>query len=105
MDLYSCELPHVEKLNRKAIGEMVSGYMQRDRQAGREWSLGYVDVEWVVQQSDAHKHKCGVCKEVMNLTNKPQSPLNYTVDRIDNSLPHLKFNCCLMCHNCNISKH
>jgi hypothetical protein len=105
LDLYYCDLPNPETLNRVYIQDLVNGYKQQDTRAQREWKTGFVDVDWVLQQSDKQKHKCGRCKEVMNITNEPGSPLNFTVDRNDNALPHLKFNCCLMCHKCNISKH
>ena len=63
----------------------------------------YVDNAWVLNQSKKQCHRCSRCFEVMNLNNK-NDDLDWTIDRVDNSLAHEKGNCTLMCLKCNITK-
>jgi hypothetical protein len=61
----------------------------------------YIDEEWVREQLEKCKMMCGKCGEAMTWITF--SPKTWTIDRINNSLPHLKTNCRTMCKHCNTS--
>jgi len=83
---------------------MIDGYKDQDRTAGREWTANYITVNWMKEQSRVQGHQCNRCGQVMNYRNVLGDDLNMTVDRHNNSIAHIKSNCCLMCYKCNISK-
>ena len=61
----------------------------------------YIDYKWITEQD----FKCYMCGEYFDIElcdAKVNS--NLTVDRIKNELPHVKNNCRLCCHLCNVSK-
>lgn len=78
----------------------INGYAQQDLKAGRFISKkdDYVDVDWVIEH--LHEGSCCYCGEPYDFSSSDQ----FSVDRIDNSLPHLKSNCHVCCKTCNSIK-
>lgn len=61
-----------------------------------------VDIEWIRNQCKIQDNKCAHCKEVLSFDMVPGNRKKPSVDRIDNSLGHLKTNCLISCINCNL---
>ncbi len=84
----------------------VENYKTQDKNKNRYWeSKDYINEEWISEQFEKSS-QCPLCFKsyelFINDNNNVISDL--TVDRIDNNLPHIKTNCRLTCHHCNISK-
>ena len=84
----------------------VESYKIQDKNKNRSWEIKeYVNEEWISEQFEKSS-QCPLCFKsyelFINDNNNVISDL--TVDRIDNNLPHIKTNCRLLCHHCNISK-
>lgn len=100
--VYSGKL--VTKISTSDIENKIVGYIRQDVSAHRGYNeKKYVDVDWVIKQSKFQMHRCSCCNEVMNLRNDG-GMLDWTIDRIDNEMGHVKNNCTLMCLHCNITK-
>jgi len=84
----------------------IIGYKNQDKKMNRDTtSDDYIDLEWIKLQYRDNK-TCPLCKclfETIIGDNTVTS--NITVDRFNNTLPHTKSNCRLMCLNCNRIKH
>ena len=93
-----------QRLSIAAIDDKINNYIRQDMSGGRGYDAkNYIDIPWVIKQSKLQFHRCSCCHEVMNFTNNA-GDLDWTVDRIENSLGHIKTNCSLMCLHCNITK-
>ena len=82
-------------------------YKQQDHKVNRTWDeKEYVDEAWIFSQIEKHGTYCKFCKVNMMLYVGENSIVqsNITVDRINNKLAHIKTNCQLCCHQCNITK-
>ena len=75
----------------------VSSYKSQDKKADRTWDeKEYIDDKWISRIASRYPC-CPVCKCRFTAD-------NVSVDRIDNSLPHLWNNCRLTCVDCNLSR-
>ena len=75
----------------------VSSYKSQDKKAGRKWDeKEYIDDKWISRIASRYPC-CPVCKCRFTAD-------NVSVNRIDNSLPHLWNNCRLTCVDCNLSR-
>ena len=93
-----------QRLSIAAIDDKINNYIRQDMSGGRGYDTkNYIDIPWVIKQRKIQFHRCSCCHEVMNFTNN-SGDLDWTVDRIENSLGHIKTNCSLMCLHCNITK-
>jgi hypothetical protein len=88
-----------EFVNIRGIADkLITGYKTQDIRAGRKFSeKKFVDADWVVEKL----HKCHSCCPACGI----EMIDCFSVDRIDNRLPHVKTNCRLMCLDCNKSHH
>lgn len=65
----------------------------------------YIDVEHVLELLEEQQNKCKKCEVKLELCNYSQAcTTQFTIDRIDNDLPHTKNNCIITCLSCNVSK-
>lgn len=65
----------------------------------------YIDVEYIKTKLEECKNICKFCHIEMKTINfSPSEQSQFSVDRIDNNLPHLKSNCQIICLNCNTRK-
>ena len=61
-----------------------------------------IDLEWILLKRVAQLDKCIYCAiELTTQINKQRFPNKLTIERIDNSIGHNKFNCVLACFSCN----
>ena len=97
-----------KSLIRRFLEEKVIRYKYQDKIAGRKFKpCDFISAEWI---NDAY-NALGA-NEVCCLCNEPYETIivngkvvsNLTVDRIDNSLAHLKSNCRLCCRKCNCAR-
>jgi hypothetical protein len=85
----------------------VEGYKNQDKKKGREYNEEeYISNNWIFEQLEKHGIVCPYCNTQMNLGLDDDNNVtsNITVDRIDNSKAHIKTNCRLSCHQCNVTK-
>lgn len=105
MEVYYCTDIQELKLDFKYNVALVNGYREQDIKAGRTFNgIDFIDAEHIKKLSDKQKHTCNICKDRMLFKNIFGNGLNYVVDRIDNSLAHVKSNTQLLCTNCNCRK-
>ena len=70
--------------------------MDQDKKKGREFNLS---VDYILKLKDLQKNKCELCLNEM--WDEAGNPDQWTVDRIDNQVGHIKGNVCLVCLECN----
>ena len=91
---------------RQYLSFKIENYKKQDLEAKRDIkNKDYIDVEWLIDQMNVNTH----CKLCMNkyycvLDNKNDVICNITVDRLQNDEVHTKYNCHLLCIQCNCSK-
>ena len=87
------------------ILKKLQGYKKQDADRGFAWEdEDYCSANDILKKSDAQNHKCYICGNVMRIVNKNfYHAQNWTLDRLDNSLPHLRENTVLSCECCNVS--
>jgi len=86
--------------------EKVLSYKLQDKKAEREFiDEEFIDAKWITEEFDNNKC-CRFCKTYYEIRLNEDSNIvsNLTVDRINNTLAHVKNNCQLCCHHCNITK-
>ena len=91
MSIYSGSLAAVKS------GYDIKSHKCTDFKKGFEWDdCDYVDDDWAAKvQFIDQLNICSICKSSINVA---------SIDRICNSLPHVKSNCQIVCFNCNKSK-
>lgn len=86
------------KYERK-IKSCVESYKWQDKKANREYNENdYIDMKWIKSKLSDLKGICKYCKR--DICNE-----EFSVNRIDNRLPHHKNNCEVCCVNCNKRLH
>lgn len=66
----------------------------------------YINTEWLLNRLNELGNKCSYCDKDLKLMNYEQYDKDqFSVDRIDNNLPHIKNNCDICCLICNLKKH
>ena len=95
----------VETMCNKQIENKIWSYKKQDISAGRFWKREKeLSAEYIVDMSKKQGHMCFLCGSVMNFYNKPDDPNNWSVDRLNDSLAHVKGNCKLSHISCNVGK-
>ena len=82
---------------------IVSHSRLADKRKNRTSNEPYITKECVLKLRDQQNNKCFHCNILMQ-TDKRKNPDGLTIERLDNSLPHIKRNCVLACHHCNVSR-
>ena len=85
----------------------ISGYQRQDKIAGRQWDdQDYVTIDWIHGEWEKLDVKsCFVCGTPYAFDiNEGQVKSNLTIDRLDNTKPHVIRNSQLMCLQCNVTK-
>ena len=111
VQIYQHSRKEVENLDQSRMmlyfESKINDYKTQDKKASRNYKkIEYVDVDWIINQynRDMGNYCCG-CNEKFILGFCDGSiETNITVDRIDNSLPHMKTNCRLLCLHCNVTR-
>ena len=84
----------------------IAGYKVQDAKAGRLYDeADYVSVEDFKALLEEQDYRCAVCAELMALVWKEaKDNSQFTLDRLDNDLAHVKGNCAVSCLGCNRGK-
>lgn len=84
-----------EMLNlREFLQQKIDGYIQQDLDRGFVLDMTkYIDVAWIELECRRSEWKCHYCSENIFL--------GWTIDRLNNGLPHYRYNCHLCCLSCN----
>lgn len=62
-------------------------------------------MEWVKNKIEKHKHICTLCGKALKLVGYDYNDKDqFSIDRKDNKVAHIKSNCQIICWNCNIKK-
>lgn len=61
----------------------------------------YIDIEFLYIQYKLQKNHCYYCDKFMARSG-PMNDDKMTIERLDDTLPHIKTNCVLACFYCNI---
>jgi len=100
----------VERLTESRLNlylkQKVESYKSQDKKANRQYiDEEFIDAKWINGKFNDNKY-CLFCKKHYELYLDENSNVvsNITVDRINNTLPHVKSNSQLCCHHCNITK-
>jgi hypothetical protein len=97
----------VERLNeskfKQYLNMKIKGYKEQDSLMNRKFNdREYIEVNDILSMLDKDKHVCGFCNkpyEIKNIDGVIKT--NITVQRENNSKPHIKGNCSLLCCKCN----
>lgn len=115
----NCEIRHQyyieHKLERLAyarknpdyvIAQKIRNYKRNDNVANRPFSEEeYITPLWVEEHLISCDNRCEICQKELKITGYEGCDTEqFTVDRIDDSLAHLKTNCQITCLLCNLSK-
>jgi hypothetical protein len=85
----------------------VDNYKTQDKKAKRDFkNEDFIDEEFIFDQMKKTNNKCSYCLSDLQLfiDNDNNVKSNLTIDRINNSLAHIKKNCKISCLICNVSK-
>jgi len=90
------------------IGELkrkLSGYKQQDIKKKKYDSDGFISLNDLIEKMIISKHQCFYCKKLCKiLFNDVREPLQWTLERIDNSIGHTTDNVEICCYKCNIKR-
>ena len=83
----------------------ISSHIEADKKAKREYNeTDFVDVEWIMQHfQNGAEPCCHRCNKTLTLDDSDKEHL-FSIDRIHNSMAHIKNNCKLSCVTCNKSR-
>jgi hypothetical protein len=82
----------------KIINKKLSGYKQQDKKNKREFDI---DAELIIALKQQQNNHCANCNCIMRWCYSDKDPRQFTVDRKNNSLGHVKNNVMLTCLECN----
>jgi hypothetical protein len=82
----------------KIIHKKLSGYKQQDKKNKREFDI---DAELIIALKQQQNNHCASCNCMMRWCYSDKDPRQFTVDRKNNSLGHIKNNVMLTCLECN----
>jgi hypothetical protein len=90
----------------EVILRKIQSYKQKDKENNRKITNDYVSIEDVKNLLIKQDNKCYVCHDTV-ITKKwyPYCSYQFTLDRINNNLPHNKNNVLICCNYCNSFSH
>ena len=90
----------------KELKKKLQSYLAQDKKKNRPYDAEkYINMEKLLPLLVASKLRCRYCKYgVMMLYNNVREPLQWTLDRIDNSKPHNTDNVVIACLKCNLER-
>ena len=82
-----------ENFDRNEVGRRIAGHIAEDKKKGFEWKeANYVDVAWVKEKLIKQRYQCYICRKALDN--------EFSIDRIENSISHVKSNCAMSCMRC-----
>lgn len=102
----SNEINNDTKLLRSQIKRKLHSYKCQDKtKTLKEDENEFMDVECVLKLLQESKNTCYYCKLCVKLFyEKVREPIQWTLERLDNSLGHNTNNCVISCLKCNLSR-
>ena len=92
-------------LAKQQIMTKICGYRCQDIKNGLLQSNELVDIENVMLLLKESEMKCFYCKKMVKvLYEHVREPCQWTLDRIDNNVGHIKTNVMIACLNCNLRR-
>ena len=90
----------------KELKKKLHSYLAQDKKKSRPYDAEkYINMEELLPLLVASKLRCHYCKKnIMMLYNNIREPLQWTLDRIDNSKPHNTDNVVIACLKCNLER-
>lgn len=88
----------VSVIDDKIIDKKLSGYKQQDKKKQREFDI---DAELIIALKQQQNNHCASCNCIMLWQYSDKDPRQFTVDRKNNSLGHVRNNVMLTCLECN----
>ena len=89
----------------KHITQKIAGYKSQDIKKGLYEEEKLVDVPYVLKTLENAENICYYCKEpVKVLYENVREPLQWSLDRIDNSIGHNRENVVIACLQCNVGR-
>jgi hypothetical protein len=90
----------------KELKKKLQSYLAQDKKKNRPYDAEkYINMEELLPLLVASKLRCHYCRyNVMMLYNNVREPLQWTLDRIDNSKPHNTDNVVIACLKCNLER-
>jgi hypothetical protein len=88
------------------LNKRISSHKEADKRANRPFNNDdFVDAKWVLNHFDNDPPKCHYekCQHKLSLDFGNKSNI-FSIDRINNTLPHIKSNCVLSCRRCNTAR-
>lgn len=76
----------------------LSGYKQQDKKKQRQFDI---DAELIIALRQQQNNHCASCNCIMRWQYSDKDPRQFTVDRKNNSLGHIRDNVMLTCLECN----
>jgi hypothetical protein len=102
-DVFYFETPSISIGSIKnTIEHRIEQHKDQDMKANRPITPDYITVPWVMKRL-RHGIQCARCANTCDIDS---SNLNsFSIDRLDNDLPHIESNCQIVCRHCNVSTH
>jgi len=90
---------------KRIIKTKINGYKAQDTKKGKYSQETFINYEQLLEKLVISKLKCGYCKNVTLLVfENKREPLQWTLDRIDNSFDHSNKNTIICCLKCNLER-
>lgn len=86
----------------KSILNKINKYKEQDKRRRRLISSDYISVDDVKKLLQKQKNKCYICSDTVITHNwEPSCLYQFTLDRIDDKIPHIRSNVLISCYYCN----
>ena len=86
------------------INKKLNGYKQQDMKQKIYSEYHFITTDLVLEKLILCKMTCLYCEQKMLLHYEPKDKLQWTVDRINNSMGHNKDNVVMCCLGCNLKR-
>ncbi len=84
------------------IADKLKSYIEQDYAADREYkSEDYITSRWITDTLKKQNYCCSRCYTPLSLDYSYGDPAQFSVNRHNNDLPHIKSNCEITCLSCN----
>ena len=106
--LYIIGVDYVEPNASLIMSELthkIQGYKGQDVKKEIHNQISLITMEDVLEKLVSSQLTCGYCaKPILVLYKNVREPMQWTLDRIDNSLGHTRENTCIACLKCNLQR-
>ena len=89
----------------KVVKKKISGYKSQDVKKGRLDKSKFISYEDTLEKLVVSKLQCHYCRDkILIMYTDKREKMQWTLDRLDNSLCHSKENTVICCLGCNLQK-